>query len=546
MGVDTVLIRNGSIIDGTGTPAFKGHVLIDGDSINAVFKENEEPLTADTVIDAADCAVAPGFIDMHSHADWLLTSDEHPQLMKIFLEQGITTIVGGNCGFSPAPITEESIRFLRESPLQSIISVPLDYEWRSMTEFLDRVSKTAPILNMAQLVGHSTVRFASSDTLRGAMKPDELNRCLDAVRRSFDEGARGLSFGLGYDQGMYSPLEEIESFCSVAAEAGRTVTVHLKALSKISPTYPLTYLKPHNVRALKEMLDIARVTGCRLQLSHFIFVGRKSWPAADTCLRMIDDARRDGVDVMIDAFPYTCGNTTINAVLPYWFLAMQGERYRSRWARLRLRAELEAGFRLVGFMYHDFQVMDAAVEGWEDLNGLRISEIARKWQKTPFDTLLTMSEVSDGAALMLLHTYSGEPGNEGPLESVLAHESCLFETDVVLRKSGYPNPSGLGTFPRVLGFYARDRKLMSMEDAVSRMTSKSAARFGLTDRGTIEPGKAADIVVFNPEKISDTPPLGPEPAGRPEGIKHLFINGAQVVRNGTYIDGARKGRVLRA
>ncbi|MBW2545228.1 MAG: amidohydrolase family protein, partial [Deltaproteobacteria bacterium] len=421
MGVDTVLIRNGSIIDGTGTPAFKGHVLIDGDSINAVFKENEEPLTADTVIDAADCAVAPGFIDMHSHADWLLTSDEHPQLMKIFLEQGITTIVGGNCGFSPAPITEESIRFLRESPLQSIISVPLDYEWRSMTEFLDRVSKTAPILNMAQLVGHSTVRFASSDTLRGAMKPDELNRCLDAVRRSFDEGARGLSFGLGYDQGMYSPLEEIESFCSVAAEAGRTVTVHLKALSKISPTYPLTYLKPHNVRALKEMLDIARVTGCRLQLSHFIFVGRKSWPAADTCLRMIDDARRDGVDVMIDAFPYTCGNTTINAVLPYWFLAMQGERYRSRWARLRLRAELEAGFRLVGFMYHDFQVMDAAVEGWEDLNGLRISEIARKWQKTPFDTLLTMSEVSDGAALMLLHTYSGEPGNEGPLESVLAH-----------------------------------------------------------------------------------------------------------------------------
>ncbi|MBW2650788.1 MAG: amidohydrolase family protein [Deltaproteobacteria bacterium] len=157
-----------------------------------------------------------------------------------------------------------------------------------------------------------------------------------------------------------------------------------------------------------------------------------------------------------------------------------------------------------------------------------------------------MSEVSDGAALMLLHTYSGEPGNEGPLESVLAHESCLFETDVVLRKSGYPNPSGLGTFPRVLGFYARDRKLMSMEDAVSRMTSKSAARFGLTDRGIIEPGKAADIVVFDPEKISDAPPIGSEPAGRPEGIKHVFINGAQVVNNGEYIDGARKGRVLRA
>jgi len=546
MGTDTVLIQNGLVIDGTGTAAFKGHVLIDGDLISTVFKENEEPPAADTVINASDCVIAPGFIDMHSHSDWLMASNEHPQLMKRFLEQGITTVVGGNCGFSPAPITEKSIRLLRESPLQLIISVPLDYEWRSMAEFLDRVSKTAPILNMAQLVGHSTVRFASSDTLRGTMKPDELNRCLDTVRRSFDEGARGLSFGLGYDPGMYSPLGEIEAFCSVAADAGKTVTVHMKALSKISPTYPLTYLKPHNIRALKEMLDIARATGCRLQLSHFIFVGRKSWPAADRCLRMVDDARRDGVDVMIDAFPYTCGNTTINAVLPYWFLAMGDEGYRNRWAKLRLRAELEIGFRLVGFMYHDFQVMDAAVEGWEDLDGLRISEIARKWGKTPFDTLLTMSEKSNGAALMLFHAYSGEPVNEGPLESVLAHESCLFETDVVLRKDGYPNPSGMGTFPRVLGFYTRDRKLMGMEDAVSRMTSKSAARFGLTDRGIIEPGKAADIVVFNPETISDTPPHGSQPAGRPEGIKHVFINGAQVVKDGIYIDGARKGRVLRS
>ena len=545
MEAHTVLIRNGSIIDGTGTPAVKGHVLIVGDVIGAVFKENEVPPAIDTVIDAPDCIIAPGFIDMHSHADWLMPSDEHPSLVQCLLEQGITTVVGGNCGFSPAPITDESIPFLRESSLQSIMTLPLDYEWRSMAEFLDRLSSIEPALNIAQLVGHSTVRFALSDTVRGTMKPDALNRCLDAVRRSFDEGARGLSFGLGYDQGMYSPLDEIEAFCSVAADAGKTVTVHLKALSKISPTYPLTYLKPHNVRALKEMIDIARTTGCRLQLSHFIFVGRKSWPTADTCLRMVDNARRDGVDVMIDAFPYTCGNTTINVVLPYWFLAMRGDGYRSRWARLRLRAELELGFRLVGFRYHDFQVMDAAVEGWEYLNGLRISEIARKWGKTSFDTLLTMSEVSSGATLILFHTYSGEPGNEGPLESVLTHESCLFETDAILRKSAYPNPTGLGTFPRILGFYARDRKMMTMENAVSRMTSKSAQRFGLTDRGIIEPGKAADIVVFDPETVSDTPPIGSRPAGRPEGIQQVFINGAQVIKNGEYIDGARKGRVLR-
>lgn len=377
------------------------------------------------------------------------------------------------------------------------------------------------------------------------MPPDELNACLDSVRQSFEEGACGLSLGLGYEPGMYSPLDELEAFSSVAAQAGKPVTVHLKALSKISPTYPVTYLKPHNLRALKEMLDVSRSTGCSLQLSHFIFVGRNSWSTGNRGIQMVDDARRDGVDVMVDAFPYTCGNTTINVVLPYWFLSMGDEGYRSFWARLRLRAELEVGFRLVGFMYHDFQVMDAAVEGWEDLNGLRITEIANKWGTTPFDTLLTLSERSGGKTLMLFHTYSGEPGREDVIEAVLAHEACLFETDVILRRKGYPNPAGLGTFPRILGRYARDKKLFEMNEAIARMTSKSAERFGITDRGTLAPGKAADIVIFDPERINDSPPVGSAPAGRPEGIQQVFVNGTQVVEAGAYIEDTAVGHVLR-
>jgi len=545
MGGEMILIQNGSIMDGTAAPVFTGHVLIENGLIRAILKVNGKPPQADRVIDASGLAIAPGFIDMHSHSDWLLPSPEHPGLIKNLLEQGITTVVGGNCGFSPAPLTANSVKLLEESPLRSIIELPLDYTWRSMAGFLDHVERTEPVVNMAELVGHSTVRFASSNTVRGQMPPDEMNACLDSLRQSFDEGACGLSFGLGYEPGMYSPLDEIAAFSSVAEKAGKPVTVHLKALSKISPTYPATYLKPHNLRALKEMLDIARATGCRLQLSHFIFVGRNSWSTAGRGIQMVDDARRDGVDVMVDAFPYTCGNTTINVVLPYWFLSMGADGYTSFWARLRLRVELETGFRLVGFMYHDFQVMDIAVEGWEDLNGLRITEIAKKWGKSPFDTFLTLSEKSGGETLMLFHTYSGEPGREDVIESVLAHESCLFETDSILRKNGYPNPAGLGTFPRVLGLYARDKKLFEMTEAIARMTYKSAERFGITDRGVLAPGKAADIVIFDPEKVSDSPPVGSEPAKRPKGIQQVFVNGTQVVEEGAYIEGAAAGRVLR-
>jgi len=540
----TLLLRDGQVVDCTGGAAFKGHVLIDGDRIGAVIPEGQEIPPTDEEIDADGCVIAPGFIDMHSHSDWLLWDPDHPSVLGCLLEQGVTTVVGGNCGFSPAPVRAETMDLVRHHSAM-LSDRPVDFTWNTVSEFLDHVDKTEPVLNLAQLVGHASVRSRAADTLRGAMKPHEQKDCLDEVRRAFDAGACGLSFGLGYDPGMYSPLEEIQSLCEVAKESDKPVTVHTKALSKISPCYPATYLKPHNLRALREMLDIARKTGVRLQISHFIFVGRKSWSTADACLRMVDEARREGVDVMIDAFPYTCGNTTINVVFPYWFLARLPDGYRSAWARARLRAEFGISFGLVGFYYRDFQVMDVAVPGWEDLNGLTVDQIASKWGISPLKAVLKLSEASQGRTLMLFHAYSGEPGNEGPLESVLRHEACLFETDVVVKSTGYPNPAALGTFPKILGNYVRDRKFFSMENGIHRMTLASADRFGIKDRGALLPGRAADVVVFDPEKISDTPPIGAQAAGKPKGIEHVFLNGTHVVKEGSYVPGARAGCVLR-
>ena len=364
----TTLITNGKIIDGTGKPAFNGSILIEDDRIRDIFPEGRELPEADQSIEAAGLAVSPGFIDMHSHSDWVLPVENHASVLKCLVEQGVTTVIAGNCGISPAPMAQIAVE--KTEMLASIaIAEVFDYQWQSMADFLALVQKQRPIVNMAELVGHATVRYNGSSQERGLMSQADLDRCLDITKQALDEGACGLSFGLGYDPGMYSSLEELEAFCGVAAQAGKPVTVHMKALSRISPCYPLASLSAHNIRALKETLAWGEKTGVKLQLSHFIFVGKRSWPTAQEALTLVDEARSRGLDVMIDAFPYPCGNTTILAPFPYWFLAQLPGAFSNGFLTARLRLELTLGFKLVGFSYPDFQVMDIAIPGYEHLNG---------------------------------------------------------------------------------------------------------------------------------------------------------------------------------
>jgi len=540
----STLFRNGSIIDGTGKPAFAGSLLVEDDRIKDVIKNGAGLPQADKVLDAEGLVIAPGFIDMHSHADWVLPWQDHPQVLKCLVEQGITTVVGGNCGISPAPMTAAAVA--RTEILATMVKAgPFEYSWQSMDDYLSHIDRSGAIVNLAELVGHAPMRYINSSVERGDMPAAELDASLAGTRRALDEGACGFSFGLGYDPGMYSSMEELAAFCQVAAEADKPVTIHMKALSKLSPCYPLTSLSAHNVRALKEAISLAATTGARLQLSHFIFVGRNSWSTANECLRLVEEARARGLDIMIDAFPFTSGNTTILAPIPFWFLAKIPEAYRNPLLRARLKLELALGFKLVGFGYADFQVMDVAIAGYENLNGLRIPEIARQWNCSPFQAMLRLAEESSGATLMLFHTYSGEPRNEGALEKVLTRDYCLFETDTLIKASGFPNPAGVGTFPRILGTYVRDKKLFSLENAIHRMTGASAERFGIKDTGTLEKGKAADIACFDADTVGYGYDDPSRPAERPEGIAHVFLNGQQVVKQGAYVGDIKAGRVIR-
>ncbi len=544
--MSTVLLRNGRIIDGTGDPGFDGHVLIDGDCIKAVLKGNDRVPQADVSVDTSGLAIAPGFIDVHSHLEGLLARSDHACHMKCQLEQGITTIVGGNCGFSPAPVAAEPLRSFNSCELgNGGLGVPLTYDWRTTGEFLNRVEQAGPAINLALLVGHGTLRRATARTRRGPMKPDELRDCLSAVERSLDEGACGLSFGLGYDPGLYSPDEEVEAFTRIAAMKRKPVTVHLRTYARRSAVYPLSYRRPHNVRALREMIDIARRAGAALQVSHIVPLFRGSWPTAGECLQAVEDAHREGVDIAMDAVPYPFLNGIIASCLQPWFQARIPQVYRSRMARMYHAFEMAIAFRLFHASAGDIRLMDAVIDGYEDAGGLALVEIARRRKASPWEVVLQLSERSHEQAAIIVHNLTGDEKHTSHIEAVLSHRLCLIGSDALVRSAGYPNPAAFGTFPKVLGHFGRDRGLLSLEEAVRKMTSAGAERFGLRDRGVLAPGKAADIVVFDPRTISEGTPTAEAPAARPAGIRHVFLNGAHVVTDGAHVESMRAGRVLR-
>ncbi len=550
--MSTRLISNALIIDGSGDPPFKGHVLMDGDRIKAVAAaataEGAALLkTAVAVETRADhLAVAPGFIDCHSHFDWVLPLPDHQKFLYPMVEQGITTVITGNCGFSPAPVsgkrgqrTPEYFDLLLERPF------PLD--WESMDDFLAHLDTEKGLLfNMAQQVGHGTVQLAVEPDETRSPDSQQMARMVSMINESFDSGAAGLSFGLMYPPGLFSPRSDLVAMARATAEHDRVLTVHTRALSRYSGAYPIIPFvgRPHNLKALDEMLSIGLETGVKLQISHFIFVGRKSWSTAGRALEMIEAAAAKGLEIMWDVYPHFCGNSYLNVFLPAWFQKNLDQNMQSPAAVRRLKFEIRLARFLLGFDMADIWIMDAGYNAGTRFNGMNLVEIARQEKIDPVDAILKIIRESDNCALQLTYGYTGDDGHENLMETLMAHPRCLFETDTILKSRGFANPASYGAFPRILGRYARDRGALDLGGAVSKMSGKTARWMGLQERGEIQPGFFADLVLFDPDTIADNTTVS-DTARRPSGIDKVFINGDLVVENGIYKDNLKSGRVLR-
>lgn len=536
-------LMGGVVIDGSGQPRQRADVALQDGRIAAVGDLSDA--AARVTLDCHGKILTPGFIDIHSHSDWLVPGVDPSPLIEPFLRQGMTTLVGGNCGFSPAPLSDQNRDGARMAS-RLVVDEELDLRWQSMAEFLAALEATPLPLNVAELVGHGSIRSAVTGTLNpAAPTAEELGAMEKLTREALDAGCVGVSTGLGYPPGIFSTPEELTAFARWAREADKLFTSHLRAYSRVSPVYPgPPEPVPHNVAAIDEILAIAAEAGARLQISHLIFVGRRTWPTVEMALARIDAARARGLDVAFDAFPYTAGNTTASVIFPPEMLPHLELLLANPEALDGVRAIGRAAFEEIGFFLEDIQIMRANAPAFAAYEGLFVGEAAHRAGMDIWEFYARLVVESQRNARVLNHTYSGHGEDEAALRAVLAHPLCTIETDTFLTQHGHQNPASYGTFPRVLHTYVREG-LFSLEEAVRKMTGAAADRLGWRDRGYLRPGAAADLVILDPERLEDTASFT-QPACFPRGIDHVFVNGQHVIDGDRFHVQTAAGRLLRS
>jgi N-acyl-D-amino-acid deacylase len=495
-----VLIRNGQVIDGTGAAARRADVAISGGRIAAVG--TLASARAATELDAAGLVVAPGFIDVHTHADGL---DEQPQA-EHFLRMGVTTLVAGNCGGSSLPLGEA----------------------------LAAIERARPAVNYATLVGHNTVRRAVMETARRAATPDELEKMRALVDGAMRDGAVGFSTGLQYVPGTYADTSEIVELARVAGRHGGLYASHMRNEG--------TELE----KAVAEALLVGEQAQCPVQISHLKVDSPANWGASAKALALIDAARRKGMSVNADQYAYSAASSTLGIRFPSWVLEGGQDEINKRlddagtWQRIA--KEMRGLIRERGIEEYDFAVV-AQYKPDPTRNGLSIKQIAlRERRQDDLDTQMEVMRemLRAGGASMVYHFMS-----EDDIARIMRHPFVSFASDSGLNRmgEGVPHPRGYGNAARVVGFYVREKQVIGLEEAVRKMTSLPAAHFGFADRGVLAAGRAADVVVFDAGRAGDAATYE-KPHQYAVGFTHVLINGVPVIRDGRNTD-TRPGQVLR-
>ena len=524
-------IDGAMVIDGTGRAGGRADVGIRGEVIEAIGDLSREP--AGRVLNASGRVLAPGFIDMHSHSDWRLWGNRRAESK---IRQGVTTEVVGNCGFSPAPTSTAFLEEMRRFALY--VPAGMDFSWRSVGDYLRTFDRGGTALNVIQLVGHGTLRVAAMGFARRPPSADELTTMQRLMHDAMEDGAWGLSTGLIYAPGSYATTEEIVAVARVLARQRGFYASHIRGEGA-------TLLD-----AVREAIRIGREAELPVQISHVKAAGRPNWGKVADALALIDAARAEGLDVMGDVYPYTASSTSLRTLLPDWVLeggvdAML-KRIEDAGLRSRIRKELEAP-PVAGQSLLDRVGWDNVMIAWcpkrKDAEGRRIAEIAAARRLDPLDAVFELLRDAQGVASMILFQL-----DEADLRRALAHPHVMIGSDGSAlatsgeMSAGKPHPRSYGTFPRVLGEYAREQRVLSLPEAIHKMTGLPARRLGLRDRGVIRVGARADLVIFDAKRIADRATYE-DPHRYPVGVEHVVVNGSIVVKDGDHT-GSLPGRVL--
>ncbi len=543
-------LAGATVVDGTGADPRTANVVIEDDRIVAVDGSERRG----TVIDAAGLVAAPGFVDIHSHVDWIVPLEDGPALLAPNLLQGITTAVAGNCGISPAPLGDVFRRgAIERMPVVGLVSGALGWNWRTLGEYLREIERRGMPLNVATFVGHSTLRATVLGDAQRAATPGELAQMEMLLREGMRHGAVGLSAGLEYFPGRYAGPSELEELARVATAEDGLLAVHTRGISELFD------------HAMAEAIGFARASRCRLQLSHVNPMGRANWDAIEGLFDAVDQARAEGLDVAFDIVGYTAWTLTAMEALPHVVselgddavLAMVGrtegrahlrelvERAWPAWPpwvenRVTRNIPLEMGWDAI-------YLADEA-PGFAGVRGKTVAALAGERGADPFDLYFDLLEASGGEARLVNDGYGGDFQDEAPLRRLAARPDAIPETDTsvvpVHGKLTLPLPMFWGTMPRFIARFSRDLELVTLSEAIRRMTQLPARRARLTGRGELTPGAYADVVLLDLDELGDRGTfLDPE---QPGGVEWVFVNGEPVVRERHYDPTAAPGRALRA
>ena len=520
------LIKNGTIIDGAERDSMplKADIGVKGDRIVEIGKIPESG--RERIIDAKGLCVSPGFIDAHAHSEFTLLADGRAE-GKIL--QGITTEINGNCGLSAAPLYEAALA-QREKEFEEL---DIRERWNTFPEYFALLNKRRFATNFITLAGHGNIRASVAGYSDKVLSETQIKEMILLLREAMNAGAKGLSTGLVYPPGIYSDPGEIIELAREAARNNGIYTTHMRSEGDML------------LEAIDEAISIARESGIHLHISHLKTSGEKNWWKSEEVFRRIHYAQEHDIPVTCDRYPYIAAATDLDAILPSW--AFEGGRNKEI-ERLQTERQRLTGDILTEHPERSYwdtvMISSLTLEKNKWMEGRVLSDISSSIGTSPMELLfdlLVEEELQAGAIFFSM--------NEENLKAVLRQPYVIIGSDSSARSfdgitaKGTPHPRGFGSFPRVLGRYVREQRILELNEAVYKMTGLPSKIFSIKQRGVIAKGCFADITIFDPEKVNDTAEFS-NPFKKPEGIHHVFINGVPVVLEGA-VTGALPGRILR-
>lgn len=520
--VSRYLLKNGRIVDGTGSEPYVGSVIINGDNIEKVTKDEVKDFEG-TVIDCTGKLITPGLIDAHSHNDKYVDYTDPIKFYEGFLRQGITSFVAGNCGSSVFGYKNDANGRAQSNSMSTygVNYYGTDVSFAALADWFDYLEGRTPF-NIATLIGEGSVRGSVSGVHNQAPLTDAQRKEVEAIlTQAMEDGAAGISLGLMYEPSRYATEDELLDCAKICAAYDKPLSAHVRALSHVSFDFPLDSAEGHILLAFDEVMNQCKKVGAKFQFSHAIFVGNTTFADVDPFLARIDAAQKEGHDVMFDIYSPTCGASSITVIAPAWLLALDADQMLTEENVKRIEAELSPLFPMVGFGYEDIRISKANCEELKPYEGMSVAEIAKKMNVSDAYAYIYCIAKSDRKASVLQYQYS----NEEIIQRLAKRDDVLFMSDAwYMTDTKIQNPAYFGTFTEFLE-WSRDGKTTSIQDTIRKMSGAAADRYDLPNVGYIKEGYQADIAVFDLAKVKNNM----NDFSFSTGTANVFINGVLVL-----------------